>query len=142
MTKHDDSQGIKPTGRKIIIFFLKVTGIIFGLITGIIILTVGLLYWSYQIPTNPADQYKTSIVYHGRTDMKVDCGNILKCPPEEMVFGFMVDTQISCGVNYNGKIFEIDIHETKYKEEALRLLRIGIAEGKIYIDEENYLVTE
>ncbi len=117
--------------------------LIFVLIPAGIILIVTL--WSfldYYISTNPPDQYKTSIIFRGKQGMKVDCGNLEKCTPREMVMDFMYNTYIRYDDYYNGITFFIEVKNREHKEEALRLLQIGIDEGKIYTDEQNYLVTE
>lgn len=103
-----------------------------------------LLAWFYYVPENPPDQYKTSIVYRGRTDMVIPhpYNPNIESTPEETVLNFLGNSGISYAVEYEGKTFAVDIYHRKKKTRILQILQEGIEEGDFYIDDQNYLVTK
>ncbi len=127
--------------KSVLLKLIKIVSISVGSILGIFLLLL-LLAWANFLPTNPPSQYKTPVVYQGRTDMKVDCYNGSKCTPERMAWKYLYNSMVPCRVDHKGKTFLLEVSEIEHKEEALRILQHGIDRGLVYADDQNYLVTE
>ncbi len=129
----------EETVKGVLLKLIKILSISVGSIFGLFLLLL-LLVTTYT-PTNPPDQYKTPVIYSGVPGMKVDFIYSGRTP-EGIIWEFMDRTTIIIGVTYTDRNFIVFVDDIIYKEEALRLLRLGIADGKVYVDEQNYLVTE
>ncbi|MDX2471766.1 MAG: hypothetical protein QNL04_14445 [SAR324 cluster bacterium] len=112
------------------------------ILAGIILFLFLLMLWENYIPENPPDQYKTPVVFRGVTDTEVACNKNLRCTPHKMIMSFVDATAISMSRGYEGKIFTLKVIEIEQKEEALRQLQLAIDGGYLYVDDQNYLVTE
>jgi len=98
---------------------------------------------AHKIIELPDGKYKNLIIFHGRTDMKIISKSGLEWTPNEYLWNYLDGTEISSYSlkEHNGQ-FDLYLYNINEKEEALRLLREGIYEGKIYVDHDNYLVIE
>ncbi|MDX2469089.1 MAG: hypothetical protein QNL04_00775 [SAR324 cluster bacterium] len=55
---------------------------------------------------------------------------------------FVDATAISMSSAYEGKTFTLKVIELEQKEEALRQLQLAIDGGYLYVDDQNYMVTD
>lgn len=126
----------------ILLKLVKIVSISVGSILVFLLLLYFFLNWLSQTPTNPPNQYNTPVVYHGRIDTNVRGPLGYDYNPKITALAYLFDSMARCRIKYTGKTFEIEVTNIIYKEEALRILQHGVDEGEIYVDDQNYLVTE
>lgn len=134
MKKEEIWQEIKQSLRYII-------GIALNL-AGIILVFFLLLLWAEHIPTNPPDQYKTSVVFRGKTVKEIQYEIGFGNRPRIQALRYLRNSSIPCGFTHKGKTFVIEVENIQHKEAALEILQDGIDKGIIIVDKQNFLVTE
>ena len=99
--------------------------------------------YDLYIPTNPPEQYQTSVVYRGKVDYEVQIKGTYYETSQRILQDYLRDTWLGTYfISEKDGFYELDIRRREIKESALKLLQEGIDLGKIHVDENHYLVKE
>ncbi|MDX2470568.1 MAG: hypothetical protein QNL04_08325 [SAR324 cluster bacterium] len=110
-----------------------------GILLFLFLLLLLMLYWDEYIPTNSPDQYKTPVIYRGIPDKNIDGHEYTQ---SEMMSSVLDTFDIPTDWGGSGDFFTIEVEDIGHKEEALRRLQLYIDSDRLYVDDQNYLVTE